>query len=75
MADLTLTPEDRETIQAILLAARTDGTPYPVLPADVDLDGDGLADGYGLDADGNVVIVYSAPLKNTLYEATGEEGK
>lgn len=75
MADLTLTDADREAIREILHSMRAEGVKDPILPADVDLDGDGIADGYGLDAAGDVVTVLSVPLSNTLYEATGEEGE
>lgn len=41
MTDMTLTRDDREAIEGILLAQREQGDPRPLLPADVDLDGDG----------------------------------
>lgn len=74
MADLTLTDEDRAAIRAILIAERDAGNPHPVLPADVDLDGDGLVDGYTLTADGTVITILSAPIADSMYEATGEDG-
>lgn len=74
MANLETTHEDRGTIRDILLAMREGGVEHPILPADVDLDGDGLVDGFGLDAADNVVVVLGCPIQDTAYEATGEEG-
>lgn len=75
MADLALTDADRDAIREILHSMRVEGAKDPILPTDVDLDGDGTVDGYGLDAEGNVVTLPSVPLSDTLYEATGEEGE
>lgn len=71
MADLTLTPEDREAIRSILQAERDAGNPLPLLPADVDLDGDEICDAFGLDAFGQVCVVPGVRLAGTLYESTG----
>lgn len=73
MADLSLTPEDREAIRAILLAEREAGVATPLLPADVDVDGDGIVDSFGLDADDNVVIVPGVDLEHTLYVSEGDD--
>lgn len=73
MADLTLTAEDREIIRAALLAERAAGVASPLIPADVDLDGDGTADSFGLDENDEVVIVSGARLADTVYESDGDD--
>lgn len=72
MADMTLTAEDREVIRQILTAERERGNQNPLLPADVDLDGDGIADSFGLDDAGEVILVPGVQLTDTLYVAEGE---
>lgn len=66
---MTLSDEDREVIRSSLIAAESAGVVNPLLPDDVDADGDGLVDAYGLDGNGQVVLVRSVPLSETLYEA------
>lgn len=74
MADMTLTDEDRAVIRAALLAERERGVAVPLLPADVDLDGDGTADAFGLDENDEVVVVSGVALEHTMFEADGEDG-
>ena len=64
--------EDREQIKAILLQHRADGVAVPLLPLDVDLDGDGKADAFGLDENDEVVLVSGVNLEHTVYQFTGE---
>lgn len=71
MTDLTLTDEDRVAIKAILQAERDKGNPNPLLPADVDIDGDGIVDSFGLDSFGNVIVVSGKPLDETLFVSEG----
>ncbi|QDP45532.1 hypothetical protein SEA_FUZZBUSTER_48 [Microbacterium phage FuzzBuster] len=73
MADLTLTDEDRVAIQAALIAERESGVAVPLIPADVDLDGDGTADSFGLDEHDNVIIVPGVPLEHTVYVSDGDD--
>ena len=73
MADMTLTKEDEISIRSILLAERARGIANPLLPADVDIDGDGIVDSFGLDAFGNVVVVPGVKLKNTVFRSDGED--
>lgn len=74
MTDLSLTEEDRVVIYGILMQARQEGTPNPVLPADVDIDGDGIVDGFGLDENDEVILVSGVTLSGTMYLAVGDEG-
>lgn len=72
MADLNLTPEDEAEIRDILLNWRAAGVENPVLPADVDIDGDGVEDGYGLDENDQVIIVSGVPLDETVFRSDGD---
>src|SRR5690606_16017995 len=62
MADLTTTDEDAAAIKAILLQWKSEGNPNPLLPADVDIDGDGIVDSFGLDENDNVIVVSGTKL-------------
>lgn len=73
MADLSLTDDDREAIRGILLAERERGVDRPLLPADVDLDGDGVVDAFGLDQDDQVIVVSGVDLTETVYESDGDD--
>lgn len=68
-----LKAEDLETIKSILEGYKAEGVVNPLLPTDVDMDGDSIADAFGLDADGNVVLVSGVSLDDTVYVSTGEE--
>lgn len=73
MADLTTSDEDLIAIKSILLQWKSEGIPNPLLPADVDIDGDGIVDSFGLDVDENVIVVPGAKLEDTVFESTGDE--
>ena len=73
MADLTITREDAEAIKSILLQWRTEGVENPLLPMDVDVDGDGIVDSFGLDENDEVVVVLGRPLKETVYLSEGDD--
>ena len=73
MADLTTTEEDVTTIRDILLQWKSEGVENPLLPADVDIDGDGIVDSFGLDENDNVIIVSGAKLTDTVYESEGDD--
>lgn len=68
-----LKAEDLEAIKQILISYKLDGVDNPLLPTDVDMDGDGIADAFGLDADENVILVSGVSLDDTVYVADGEE--
>ena len=75
MADLTTTDEDVAAIKAILLQWKSEGNPNPLLPADVDIDGDGIVDSFGLDENNNVIVVSDTKLEDTVYVAEGEQSE
>lgn len=60
-------------MRAALLAERRRGVARPLIPADVDLDGDGVCDSFGLDENDEVVIVSGVPLEETTYLSLGED--
>ncbi len=73
MADLTLTDEDRAVVRAALLAEREAGVAVPLLPIDVDVDGDGIVDSFGLDENDEVVVVSGVALEHTVYVSEGDD--
>lgn len=75
MADLTTTDEDAAAIKAILLQWKSEENPNPLLPADVDIDGDGIVDSFGLDENDNVIVVSDTKLEDTVYVAEGEQSE
>ena len=66
-----LSEEDKAAIVASLQAWQADGVANPLIPMNVDVDGDGIADSFGLDDNGNLIVVTSAPLKDTVFESAG----
>lgn len=66
-----LTEEDRVFITGFLRQQKAEGNPNPLLAEDVDLDGDGITDAFGLDENGELVFVSGASLADTTYESTG----
>lgn len=73
MANLTTTDEDAAAIKAILLQWKAEGNPNPLLPSDVDIDGDGIVDSFGLDENDNVIVVSGAKLEDTVYVSDGDD--
>lgn len=73
MSKLTTSVEDLVAIRQILLGYKAEGNPNPLLPLNVDLDGDGKTDAYGLDAEDNVILVSGAPLEETVYVSDGDD--
>lgn len=73
MADLSTSEEDVTTIRDILLQWKAEGVENPLLPADVDIDGDGIVDSFGLDENDNVIIVSGAKLEDTVYVSEGDD--
>ncbi|MDF2915892.1 MAG: hypothetical protein K0S70_109 [Microbacterium sp.] len=68
-----LSAEDRNTIRSILLAHVANGVESPLLPTDVDLDGDGIVDAFGLGDEGEIVFVSGVTLATTVYRADEED--
>ena len=73
MADLTVTEEDQAAIKSILLQWKEEGNPNPLLPMDVDIDGDGIVDSFGLDENDEVIVVSGAKLEDTVYVSEGDD--
>lgn len=68
-----LNREDYATIKQILLQWKTEGVENPLLPSDVDVDGDGIVESYGLDENDNVILVRGAALTDTVYLSDGDD--
>ena len=68
-----LNREDYAAIKQILLQWKSEGVANPLLPSDVDTDGDGIVDSYGLDANDNVILVRGAALTDTVYLSDGDD--
>lgn len=73
MAATELTKQDREVIRDFLVGERKRGEERPLLPLDVDLDGDGITDAWGLDDNDQVVLVSGATLADTVYRSDGDD--
>lgn len=65
--------EDYNAIREVLLAWRKDGVENPLLPSNVDINGDGTTDSYGLDADDEVIFVSGVQIENTVYVSDGDD--
>lgn len=72
MAEPVLPDEDRDAIRDVLLNWRLQGVENPLLPSDVDEDGDGIVDSWGLDENDQVVFVRSRPLEDTVFQSDGD---
>ena len=68
-----LNREDYAAIKQILLQWKSEGVANLLLPSDVDTDGDGIVDSYGLDANDNVILVRGAALTDTVYLSDGDD--
>lgn len=68
-----VTDKDRAEIRNILTQWRDGGNSNPLLPMEVDVDGDGMPDSWGLDENGEVIIVSSTPLHFTVYRSDGDD--
>lgn len=73
MADVTITREDADAIKGILLQWRSEGKENPLLPMDVDVNGDGIVDSFGLDENDEVVVVLGQKLEDTVYLSEGDD--
>lgn len=72
--DITNLPEaDKTQLKDILLAERAAGVEHPLLPLNVDLNGDGIADAWGLDEAGELTLVPGVALKDTVYKSEGDD--
>lgn len=71
--EVSLTQEDHDAIKAILVSELESSNLNPLLPMDVDVDGDGIVDSFGLDEQGNLVVVRGVELSETVYESDGDD--
>lgn len=69
------TKEDREVILNFLNQQKAEGNPNPLMAMDVDFDGDGVADAFGLGENGELVVVPGVKLEDTTYESLGDDIK
>ncbi|QGZ16729.1 hypothetical protein PBI_DEWDROP_82 [Microbacterium phage Dewdrop] len=67
----SLPEEDREGLLKALLQWRAEGNPNPLIPADHDVDGDGTADAFGLNAFGQLTVYFGVKLSETVTESDG----
>jgi hypothetical protein len=70
---VNLTEEDKAELKAALLTWRNDGVANPKIPLDYDVDGDGIADAYGLDANDELILIPGVLVADTV-ALTGTEG-
>ncbi|WMI34440.1 hypothetical protein SEA_DAMASCUS_1 [Microbacterium phage Damascus] len=73
MAEVEVSAEDATAIKSILLQWRSEGVENPLLPMEVDVNGDGVADSFGLDENDEVVVVLGAKLEDTVYVSDGDD--
>ena len=73
MAEIATSVFDLVTIKTILEGYRSEGVENPLLPMNVDIDGDGIADAYGLDANDEVIVVSGVTLTDTVYVSDGDD--
>lgn len=66
-----LTEADRAELTAALKTWQEAGETNPMIPMDVDINGDGHADVAALDGNGNLIFVSGINLEDTVYESTG----
>lgn len=68
----SLSADERDTLKAALAAWREAGTPDPTIPLYEDVDGDGIPDLVGLDAEGELVLVPGATVADSVAVSEGE---
>lgn len=73
MSNITTSIEDLVAIKGVLESWKADGVANPLLPLNVDLDGDGLTDAYGLDENGEVILVPGTKIEDTVYVSDGDD--
>jgi len=68
-----LPEEDRAQLKEALTTWQAAGEENPMIPLDVDLDGDGVADAVGLDENGELVVLSGVDLEETVYVSEGDD--
>lgn len=70
---VNLTDEDKAALKQALLTWRDEGVANPRIPLDYDVDGDGIADAFGLDANDELILIPGTLVAETV-ALTGTEG-
>lgn len=70
-----LPDEDKAALRDSLLQWKVEGSESPTIPLDVDLDGDGVTDAYGLDENDELIFVSGVKLEETVYVSEGDDVK
>lgn len=73
IAEIGLSDADRAELRQALLNWKAEGQANPLIPFDVDIDGDGIADSFGLDENDELVFVSGATLDSTVYQSDGDD--
>jgi hypothetical protein len=63
--------EDKVTLTHALQGWKDDGVANPMIPLDMDVDGDGFADAFGLDDAGNLILLSTVPIVDTVSVSLG----
>lgn len=58
---------------AALKKWKDDGVENPTIPSDVDLDGDGVVDAFGLDENDQLIFISGIKLTDTVYRSDGDD--
>lgn len=66
---------DQAQLKVSLMKWKAEGNPHPLIPTDVDVDGDGVVDAFGLDEHNTLVYVSGASLADTVMDADQEESE
>ncbi|QWY83815.1 hypothetical protein SEA_PERMAG_27 [Microbacterium phage PermaG] len=72
VTEADLPEADREQLLLCLKRWKAEGQTNPMIPCDIDVDGDGTTDAYALGPFGDLVYVRGALIGDTVYESTGD---
>lgn len=71
MLENTTADEALEAIRLSLIQWKESGHPNPIIPVYQDLDGDGIADFYGLDDNDQVITISGATIDDSVSVSSG----
>lgn len=66
-----LPDEDRVAITSVLQQWKANGVENPLLPLNIDIDGDGICDAWSLDAFGELILVSNIHVDDTVSASEG----
>lgn len=66
-----LTGDEEAAIRDALIAWKASGIEEPRIPVYSDMDGDGVPDFFGLDAEGNVVLISGVSIEDSVSVSDG----